>query len=282
MRRSPERRAGRPRAQPARRPRRWWRRLCAALLLLVVASALPVLAYRWLPPPTTAFMLAHRLAGGEVAQQWRPIADISPALLLALVAAEDQRFPDHHGFDVDAIRSALAEHADGEHLRGASTISQQLAKNLFLWSGRTMLRKGLEAWYTLLIEALWPKRRILEVYANVVEFGDGIYGAEAAARAFFGVPAASLAPAQAALLAAVLPNPRRLDAGAPSPHLRARQAWIQRQMRQLGDAHLQGCCGVGGGGREGGRPGQRPSPRGRPAPTMRRRRRQRRFDGWDG
>ena len=237
MRRRAERRT-------ARRPRRWWRRLLLCVLLLVVASALPVLVLRWLPPPTSAFMLAQRLSGGEVAHAWRPLEAIAPALPLALVAAEDQRFPQHHGFDVDAIRSALAEHGEGEGLRGASTISQQLAKNLFLWSGRNLVRKGLEAWYTVLIEAFWPKRRILEVYANVVEFGDGIYGAEAAARHFFGVSAAQLDDNQAALLAAVLPNPARLHAGAPSPYLRGRQAWVRRQVRQLGGSHLADCCGI--------------------------------------
>ena len=222
--------------------RRWLRRLAIAAVLLLVLSTLPVLVLRWLPPPTTAFMLAHRLGGGTPQQSWRPLEQIAPALALAVVAAEDQRFPVHQGFDVQAIRTALAEHAEGEGLRGASTISQQLAKNLFLWAGGGFLRKGLEAWYTALIELTWPKRRILEVYLNIAEFGTGIYGAEAAAKAHFGRSAAALTPEQAALLAAVLPSPKRLDAAAPSPYLRERQHWILRQMRQLGPGWLAECC----------------------------------------
>jgi monofunctional biosynthetic peptidoglycan transglycosylase len=212
--------------------------LCALLLL----SALPVLVLRWMAPPTSAFMLAHALAGGDVDYRWRSLEAIAPALPLALVAAEDQRFPHHHGFDVQAIRKAVAEHAEGGDLRGASTISQQVAKNLFLWSGRSFVRKGLEAYYTGLIELAWPKRRILEVYANIAEFGPGVYGAEAAARRYFGTGAEALAPAQAALLAAVLPNPLQLRADAPSGYVRRRQQWILRQASQLGPGHLAGCC----------------------------------------
>ena len=233
----------RPRPTPKRRRRRWPRRLLLALAALLLLSALPVLLLRWLPPPTSAFMLAYRMQHDDAPRYaWRDLEQIAPALPLALVAAEDQRFPQHRGFDVEAIRSALAEHADGEDLRGASTISQQVAKNLFLWPGRSLVRKGLEAYYTVLIELAWPKRRILEVYANIAEFGPGIYGAEAAARAHFGTDAGSIAPAQAALLAAVLPNPKRLQAAAPSAYVRGRQQWILRQMRQLGPGHLAGCC----------------------------------------
>jgi monofunctional glycosyltransferase len=200
----------------------------AAIPLLTV---LQVLALRWIDPPTSAFMLAHR---GDVAYEWRDLDAISRELPIAVVAAEDQKFPTHNGFDVDAIRDALDEAEAGERRRGASTLSQQVAKNLFLWSGANWLRKGLEAWYTLLIEALWPKHRIVEVYVNVAEFGEGVYGAEAAARRFFGTGAGNLTPAQSALLAAVLPNPKRLDAAKPSNYVRGRQAWIQRQVRQLG------------------------------------------------
>jgi len=226
-----------------RRRRRWPRRLLLALAALLLLSALPVLVLRWMVPPTSAFMLAYRIQHDAAPRYaWRDLEAISAALPLALVAAEDQRFPQHRGFDVDAIRSALAEHAEGEDLRGASTISQQVAKNLFLWPGRSFVRKGLEAYYTVLIELAWPKRRILEVYANIAEFGPGIYGAEAAARAHFGTDAGALAPAQAALLAAVLPNPARLQAAAPTSYLRRRQDWIQRQMRQLGPDYLSACC----------------------------------------
>lgn len=221
-------RRGMFRPKPRRRRGRW-------LLLLVVAvvsfTVLQVLVLRWVDPPTSAFMLAHR---GQVRQEWRDLAAISPELPIAVVAAEDQKFPSHRGFDVEAIREALDEREAGEGTRGASTLSQQVAKNLFLWNGRSWLRKGLEAWYTVLIEALWPKQRILEVYVNVAEFGEGVYGAEAAAQQFFGRSAAQLTAAQSALLAAVLPNPRRLLVAAPSAYVRGRQTWIQRQVRQLG------------------------------------------------
>jgi monofunctional biosynthetic peptidoglycan transglycosylase len=227
---------------PPRKPRRrWLRRLFALSLLLLLTSALPVLALRWVAPPTSAFMLARaldaRVAGEDtfrIDYRWVDAEAISPALPIALVAAEDQKFPAHRGFDVEAIREALEEHERGEGGRGASTISQQVAKNLFLWRGRSWLRKGLEAYYTVLIEALWPKPRILEVYANIAEFGDGVYGAEAAAQRYFGRTAAGLDARQAARLAAVLPNPRRYRVDAPSAYVLRRQAWIERQARQLG------------------------------------------------
>lgn len=224
-----------------RRPRRRWpRRLGLAVGLALGLSVLPVLALRWIDPPTSAFMLARRaqaLHAGDAAfrldYRWVDAAAISPQLPIALVAAEDQKFPLHDGFDVEAIRDALDERAEGGG-RGASTISQQVAKNLFLWRGRSWLRKGLEAYYTVLIEALWPKSRIVEVYANIAEFGDGVYGAEASAQRFFRKPAAQLTAAESARLAAVLPNPKRFRVDAPSPYVRRRQAWIQRQVRQLG------------------------------------------------
>lgn len=226
--------------RPRRPGRRLWRILAWTLAALLTASVLPVLALRWLDPPASAFMLARRieaLRAGErdfvLRQRWVDAAAISAQLPIALVAAEDQKFPRHSGFDVEAIRDALDERNDGGS-RGASTITQQVAKNLFLWRGRSWLRKAAEAWYTVLIEALWPKARILEVYANIAEFGDGIYGAEAAAQMFFRKPAARLSAQESALLAAVLPNPRRLRVAAPSAYVRRRQAWIARQVQQLG------------------------------------------------
>lgn len=220
--------------------RRWWRWGAWLLLGTVLASVLPVLALRWIDPPTSAFMLARRwdawIADDErfrLDYRWVDAATISPQLPIALVAAEDQRFPQHRGFDVQAIQEALDERENGGS-RGASTISQQVAKNLFLWSGRSWLRKGLEAWFTLLIEACWSKPRIVEVYANIAEFGDGVYGAEAAAQRFFRKPAAQLSAAESARLAAVLPNPKRLRVDAPSAYVLRRQAWIERQVRQLG------------------------------------------------
>lgn len=242
---------GKRRSRGSTRRRFRWRRWLLGLFLLgLLGSLLPVLLFRFVNPPTTAFMLARQWEargaadeGFELDQRWQPLSGLSPHLGLAVVASEDQKFPRHHGFDVDAIESALDAGRDGGRLRGASTLSQQLAKNLFLWSGRSFLRKGLEAWFTVLIEATWPKQRILEVYLNVVEFGDGIYGAEAAARRFFGKPASALTASESALLAATLPNPRRYRADNPGPYLRERQAWILRQMRQLGGpAYLDGCC----------------------------------------
>jgi len=179
-------------------------------------------------------------AGGDggftLRQRWTPWQRVSPALPIALVAAEDQRFPDHHGFDFEAIQRAIAEADDGERLRGASTISQQVAKNLFLWSGRSFVRKGLEAYFTVLIETLWPKRRILEMYLNIAEFGRGIYGVAAASEQFFHTTPDRLDARQSALLAAVLPNPQRFRVDRPSAYVLRRAAWIQRQANQLGGA----------------------------------------------
>jgi monofunctional biosynthetic peptidoglycan transglycosylase len=222
-------------------PRRWLRWIGFALLAWVVLSVLLVLALRFVPPVTSSFMLGRSidaLIHGErdfrLAYRWVAIDKVSPNLPIALVAAEDQKFPTHHGFDVAAIQDAMAEADDGGRLRGASTISQQVAKNLFLWSGRSFVRKGLEAYFTVLIETLWPKRRIIEVYLNIAEFGDGVYGVGAASERFFRVSPAQLDTRQAALLAAVLPNPRKLRADRPSTYVQRRVAWIQRQARQLG------------------------------------------------
>ncbi len=232
-----------------RRRRRSWaarlRRACLALgLAALVAPLLLVVTLRWVPPPTTAFMLrsvqARADAPGWAAAgyRWTPWEDIAPHAALAVIASEDQRFPRHHGFDVDAIRSALKEARQGERLRGASTISQQTAKNLFLWPGRSWVRKGLEAWLTVLVELCWSKQRILEVYLNVAEFGDGLFGITAASERFFGKRPADLGPDEAARLAAVLPNPKWLRADDPSPYVRAREAWIREQMDALGGVAL--------------------------------------------
>jgi len=167
--------------------------------------------------------------------QWVAWEAISPAMAIAVIAAEDQRFPEHFGFDTVQIQKAIAASQQGERLRGASTISQQTAKNVFLWNGRSFIRKGLEAWFTLLIEVCWSKQRILEVYLNSVEFGTGIFGVEAASRQYFNKSARQLTRAEAALLAAVLPNPHRLYAERPSTYVRERQWWIMQQMQQLGN-----------------------------------------------
>ena len=214
-----------------------------AVLAWFAISWLCVLVLRFVPPFTSAFMLERRLAAtthGErdfvLKYQWIPFNKVSSDLPIALVAAEDQKFPTHHGFDLQAIADALDEAEEGERLRGASTISQQTAKNLFLWNGRSFVRKGLEAYFTVLLELTWPKRRILEVYLNIAEFGDGIYGAQAAAQQFFGKPAAQLGPRESALLASVLPNPKKLRADRPSPYVSRHAEWVERQVHQLGGA----------------------------------------------
>jgi monofunctional biosynthetic peptidoglycan transglycosylase len=200
---------------------------------------------RFVPPPTSAFMLVRhveRLTGSApgpaVMYQWTSMQNIPEHMALAVVAAEDQNFPHHFGFDVDAIARAMEHNEKGRSLRGASTISQQVAKNLFLWSGRSYLRKGLEAGLTVLIELMWPKKRILEVYVNIAEFGDGTYGVKAASRRFFNKTPDKLTVREAALLASVLPSPRRSSASHPSAYVRQRTEWIQTQMRQLGPGHI--------------------------------------------
>ena len=216
---------------------RWWAR---AALFVLAATVAPVAVLRFVDPPTTAFMLRYRLLSlvedaPPLRQQWADWDAISPAMKLAVIASEDQRFTSHAGFDFDAIEKAWEHNESGRRVRGGSTITQQLAKNLFLWPHRSWVRKGLEAWFTLWIELLWPKRRVLEVYLNVVELGPGTFGVGAAAERFFGVSAARLDRRQAALLAAVLPNPRRFDAQDPSPYVRSRATWILVQMGRLGD-----------------------------------------------
>jgi len=221
--------------------RRWLHWLWKLPLLLLALSVLQVLALRFIDPPFTAFMAARQFeAWGtgdwnfRVAYDWRDLDAIAPSLPVSLVAAEDQNFANHDGFDFKAIDKARENNARGRKVRGASTISQQLAKNLFLWSGRSWVRKGIEAWYTVLIETLWPKSRIIEVYANVAEFGDGIYGAQAAARSFWRTDAARLSPAESARLAAVLPNPRHYNAARPGPYVQRRAQWIERNVRRIG------------------------------------------------
>lgn len=212
-----------------------------AAAILVVTSALPVLVFRWVPVPMTSLMVQDRLGalfsgerGYRFSHDWVGRSDISRNMAVAVIASEDQKFAWHHGFDFESIDEALTAAQRGGRLRGASTISQQVAKNLFLWPGQNWVRKGLEAWFTVLIEAMWPKRRILEVYLDSAEFGRGTWGVEAASRRFFHKPARRLTPGEAALLAAVLPNPHRFRVDAPSAYLRERQAWILGQMDSIG------------------------------------------------
>jgi monofunctional biosynthetic peptidoglycan transglycosylase len=213
------------------------------LLACLLVTALPVLLLRWFHPTTSAFMVEAQVAawragvrGYHSEFRWVSLEEISPHAAIAVIASEDQQFPFHAGFDFDSIRDAVRESERGKRLRGASTISQQVAKNLFLWSDHSFARKGLEAWFTVLIETLWPKERILEMYLNIAQFGDHIYGVQAAAQHFWHKSARSLDSRDAALLAAVLPNPHLLRVDRPSRYVIARREWILGQMRELGGA----------------------------------------------
>lgn len=227
----------------------WLRRIVVVLLVLAALPLVPVLFHRFVDPIHTAFMWVARselrAAGrdGRVERRWADLEDISPNLRLAVIASEDQKFLEHSGFDIEAIQKAMdynerPRNQRAKRVRGASTISQQVAKNLYLWPGRSFVRKGLEAYLTLLIEVTWPKRRILEVYLNVAQFDADLFGAEAAAQRFFRKPAAKLTAAEAALLAAVLPNPKRFHASRPSNYVKRRQRYIRDQMDGLGREHL--------------------------------------------
>ncbi|WP_410013378.1 monofunctional biosynthetic peptidoglycan transglycosylase [Sodalis sp. C49] len=220
------------------RAAKWLLAGCAALVGAWLAA---VVLFAFLPVPFSAVMMERQLGAwlhGDFAyvahSDWVGMSDISPNMALAVIAAEDQKFARHWGFDIDAIQAAAAHNERSQRMRGASTISQQTAKNLLLWNGRSWTRKGLEAGITLAMEGLWTKRRILTVYLNIAEFGEGTFGVEAAAQRFFHKPASRLTAAEAALLAAVLPNPLLFRANAPSRYVQMRQQWIMRQMRQMG------------------------------------------------
>jgi monofunctional biosynthetic peptidoglycan transglycosylase len=223
-----------------RQLRRW---ALLAVLAWLIVTVVPVLLLRWMPPVTSAYMLEARMGalragekGYRTDYHWVSLERISTNAAIAVIASEDQTFPYNYGFDLKSIRGAVRAAERGRRLRGASTISQQVARNLFLWPGRSFVRKGIEAYFTVLLEALWPKERILEVYLNVAQFGRGIYGVEAAARRFYHEPAARLTAAQAALLAAVLPDPVHWHVDRPSRWLAWKQQWILGQMRNLGGA----------------------------------------------
>ncbi|KAA8728191.1 monofunctional glycosyltransferase [Ewingella americana] len=228
-----------------RAPLKWLKRLLIFVIGVWIAG---IVLFSFLPVPFSAVMVERQISAwlsgdfGYVSHSdWVPMSEISSPMALAVMAAEDQKFPEHWGFDVDAIQSVLSK-SDQENarIRGASTLSQQTAKNLFLWDGRSWVRKGLEAGLTVGIETVWSKRRILTVYLNIVEFGNGVFGVEQAAQHFFHKPASKLTASQAALLAAVLPNPHLFKVNAPSAYVLRRQQWILRQMGQLGgDAFLK-------------------------------------------
>jgi len=211
-----------------------WRLGACCLTGLLILSLLLVMLYRQVPPPATPLMLLRFAEGYGIRKSWRPLDEISPALVRAVMASEDQRFCLHRGFDWDAIEAAWEQYQSGSaDLLGASTISMQTAKNVFLWPARDWLRKAFEAYFTALIELAWSKKRIIEIYLNVIEWAPGIYGAEAAAEHYFHKPAARLGPVEAARLAAVLPDPLDWSASRPDPDVLARSAFILRQMPKL-------------------------------------------------
>lgn len=210
------------------------------LIVFVAISFLSVLLFRWIPVPVTPLMLVRcaeqKLSGNsmKLKKDWVSIDKINNTLQLAVVCSEDQNFLNHHGFDFEAIEKAIDFNKNHKRKRGASTISQQTAKNVFLWPGRSWIRKGFEVYFTFLIELLWSKERIMEMYLNVIEMGNGVYGAEAAAKTFFHIPASNLSASQSALLAAVLPNPRKFSVSHPTHYIVSRQHWVLEQMNFWG------------------------------------------------
>lgn len=219
-----------------------WRIVWRSVLAFVLLSVALVLLFRVVPPPGSMVMVERKIQSWvhsdpiSIQREWRGWGSLPVNAKLAVIAAEDQRFPHHSGFDLVELRRAWKASQDGARLRGASTLSQQTAKNVFLWTDRSWTRKGLEAWFTLLIEILWSKQRILEVYLNVAEWDRGIFGLEAASQHYFGVSSNSLTERQASLLAAILPSPLTRSAARPDAQVERRSQWIRQQMRNLGGA----------------------------------------------
>ena len=215
--------------------------LLRVVLIFIGTSLLMKLVYKWAPVPYTPLMFIRLVdqksdkQPTKLEHKWVSLDKISTKLQLAVLCSEDQNYLTHSGFDWVAIEKAMKENEQGKRLRGGSTISQQTAKNVFLWPGRSYIRKGLEVYFTLLIETLWSKHRILEVYLNSIEMGNGIYGAEAAAQNWFGKSASNLSASESAAIAAILPNPRKFSANPPGPYVVSRKAWIQQQMRFWGN-----------------------------------------------
>lgn len=217
--------------------RRWSRIILRTLGVIVLTPAVLTLLFAFLPVPITPLMLIRAAEGEAITKDWTALDDISPALQRSMIVAEDATFCTHYGFETEALQKAWESYQRGGRLRGGSTITMQTAKNVYLWPGRTFVRKGLEAWLTVYLEALWSKRRTLEVYLNVIEWGPGLYGAEAASRHYFNKPAAELSAYEAALLAAVVPSPRRWSAAKPGPYVRSRAETIQARA----SGALSGC-----------------------------------------
>lgn len=220
---------------------RIWTILWKAFLSFLVLSVLSVIIYKWVPVPITPLMVIRSIeqVGGDkgvvMKHDWIPLEEISPKLQLAVVCSEDQNYLKHFGFDLNAIKKAMKENEEGKRFRGGSTITQQTAKNVFLWPGRSYLRKAFEAWFTLLIEIFWSKERIMEVYLNSIEMGVGIYGAESAANHWFHKSAKKLTKDESAAIAAILPNPLRLKASPASEYVSSRKEWIKKQMSFWGN-----------------------------------------------
>ena len=242
-RRAAKQKSAPPGPRPPRRRRGWVARILIALLIVTVVLPVGLTAvYRFVPPPITYLMVQRMFEGRGLTKHWRPMSEISPSLAQAVIAAEDARFCTHNGFEFEAMRKAMeSNERRPNRLRGGSTISQQTAKNVFLWPARSYVRKGLEAYFTVLIEALWGKRRILEVYLNVAEWGPGVYGAEAASRRYFKVPASELTRTQAARLAAVLPSPLRYRAVTPGPYVARRSRRIGAAAATIRKGDMAGC-----------------------------------------
>ena len=222
--------------------KRFSRFLLKIVLWFITLSILWILVYKFVPVPYTPLMVLRNMEGDdsfELKHQWKSIDEISTELQLAVICSEDQNYLTHNGFDVKAIKEAILENEEGKRLRGGSTISQQTAKNVFLWQGRSWFRKGLEVWFTLGIELLWSKERILEVYLNSIEMGNGVFGAEAASKYWFNKSAKNLNRNQASAIAAILPNPRKYKANPSSAFINSRKSWIQRQMRNHGKFSLK-------------------------------------------
>lgn len=211
------------------------------ILLIIAATLVWVVLYKFVNPPLTPLMVIGYFGGERtIKKKWSDYKNISNYMKLAAIAAEDQKFSLHEGFDIESIKDAIDEKLSGDRLRGASTISQQTAKNVFLWPSRTWMRKAAEAYFTFLIEKIWGKKRILEVYLNVIETGKGVYGVGKAGEIYFGKSAGSLTKEESALIAAILPNPVRMSAVKPSRYVRERQLWIMGQMDNLGTGYLKG------------------------------------------
>jgi len=219
----------------------WWRKLKKILLILFLFQFVYIIALKWINPPLTFTQLSDLVGGNGLKRDYVDFDEMSPSIRLAVMASEDQLFPDHNGFDIKSIKKAMSDNQKkNKRIRGASTISQQVAKNVFLWQGRSWFRKGLEVYFTFMIELFWSKQRILEMYLNVAEMGKGIYGVEAAARNYFKKPASKLTRTEAARIAACLPNPKKYKVEPASPYVTRRASWILRQMNNLeGDEEVE-------------------------------------------